>query len=66
MDNPLLPVAGYVKLTDDLWEYVRHLVLPALSLGLVVIALIARMTRASVLEVLERGLCANRAGEGSD
>ena len=53
MDNPLLPVAGYVKLTDDLWEYVRHLVLPALSLGLVVIALIARMTRASVLEVLK-------------
>ena len=53
MDNPLLPVAGYVKLTDDLWEYVRHLVLPSLSLGLVVIALIARMTRASVLEVLK-------------
>ena len=53
LDNPILPVAGYVKATDGLGEYVRHLVLPAISLGLVVIALIARMTRASVLEVLK-------------
>ncbi len=53
LDNPILPVAGYVKIGDDLWEYVRHLILPAFSLGLVVIALIARMTRASVLEVLK-------------
>ena len=53
MDDPILPVAGYVKITDDFWDYVRHLILPSLSLGLVVIALIARMTRASVLEVLK-------------
>ena len=53
LDDPILPVAGYVKMTDDFWEYIRHLVLPSLSLGLVVIALIARMTRASVLEVLK-------------
>lgn len=53
LDNPILPVAGYAKATDGLVEYARHLVLPAISLGLVVIALIARMTRASVLEVLK-------------
>lgn len=53
MDDPILPVAGYVKITDDFWGYIRHLILPSLSLGLVVIALIARMTRASVLEVLK-------------
>lgn len=53
MDDPILPVAGYVKITDDFGGYVRHLILPSLSLGLVVIALIARMTRASVLEVLK-------------
>ena len=53
LDDPILPVAGYVKITDDFGEYVRHLILPSLSLGLVVIALIARMTRASVLEVLK-------------
>ena len=53
LDNPILPVAGYTRLGDDFLEYLRHLALPALSLGLVVIALIARMTRASVLEVLK-------------
>lgn len=53
LENPILPVAGYSRISDGLGEYVRHLILPAASLGLVVIALIARMTRASVLEVLK-------------
>ena len=53
LDNPILPVAGYTRIDDSFVEYLRHLALPALSLGLVVIALIARMTRASVLEVLK-------------
>ncbi len=53
LDNPILPVAGYSRISDGLGEYIRHLILPAASLGLVVIALIARMTRASVLEVLK-------------
>jgi peptide/nickel transport system permease protein len=35
-----------------LGEYIRHLVLPGLSLGLIYSAMIARMTRASMLEVL--------------
>ena len=53
LDNPILPVAGYARIDDGLLDYLRHLALPALSLGLVVIALVARMTRASVLEVLK-------------
>ena len=53
LDEPILPVAGYARIDDGLVEYLRHLALPAFSLGLVVIALVARMTRASVLEVLK-------------
>ncbi len=53
LDNPILPVAGYSRIDDGLLDYLRHLALPAFSLGLVVIALVARMTRASVLEVLK-------------
>ena len=53
LDNPILPVAGYTRIDDGLLDYLRHLALPAFSLGLVVIALVARMTRASVLEVLK-------------
>jgi peptide/nickel transport system permease protein len=53
LDFPLLPVAGYSPLEEGAVEYARHLVLPAITLGLVLIALIARMTRASMLEILK-------------
>ena len=52
LDFPLLPVAGYSPLGEGLGQYARHLILPAITLGLVLIALIARMTRASMLEIL--------------
>ena len=51
-DDPILPVARYVRFFDDPWEFVRHLILPAFCLGLISIAAVTRMTRASVLEVL--------------
>ena len=47
-----LPVQGYRPIREGLWEWARHLVLPSAALGTVYIALIARMTRASVLDVL--------------
>lgn len=46
------PVQGYQPLSAGLSGYLHRLVLPALTLSVVYIALIARMTRASVLEVL--------------
>jgi peptide/nickel transport system permease protein len=50
----LLPVQGYTPLAEGFWPFARHLVLPTLSLGLIYVALIARMTRASVIEVLNQ------------
>jgi peptide/nickel transport system permease protein len=47
-----LPVQGYVPLTSGLPAMLRHLTLPALTLSVVYMALIARMTRASMLGVL--------------
>lgn len=46
------PVAGYKPLDDGLLAHLEYLILPALSLGAIQAALIARMTRASMLEVL--------------
>ncbi len=46
------PVQGYQPLSGGLSGYLHRLVLPATTLSVVYIALIARMTRASVLEVL--------------
>lgn len=47
-----LPVQGYASLAQGFWPWFSHLLLPALALGLAYLALIARITRASVLEVL--------------
>jgi peptide/nickel transport system permease protein len=48
----LLPIQGYRPMADGLWPFLRHLILPSFALGLSFMALIARITRASVLEVL--------------
>ena len=49
-----LPVQGYTPFKSGLWPWLRNLILPALALGCVYIALIARITRASMLEVLQQ------------
>lgn len=47
-----LPVAGFKPLSSGLWEHLKFLIMPAISLGAIQAALIARMTRTSMLEVL--------------
>lgn len=47
-----LPVAGYRPIGDGLFEHIKYLVLPSIALGSMHAALIARMTRSSLLEVL--------------
>ncbi|MFM9982033.1 MAG: ABC transporter permease [Burkholderiales bacterium] len=49
-----LPVQGYRNFSEGAWEWLRHLVLPSIALGTVYIALIARITRASMLDVLSQ------------
>lgn len=50
----LLPPAGYVPFTEAPLENLRHMILPAVSLGLVLSAAITRIVRSSMLEVLGR------------
>jgi peptide/nickel transport system permease protein len=47
-----LPVQGYRPISEGFWEWLRHLILPSTALGTVYMALIARITRASMLDVL--------------
>jgi peptide/nickel transport system permease protein len=49
-----LPVQGYTPIDQGIWPWLSNLILPALSVSLVYIALITRITRASVLEVLSQ------------
>ncbi len=48
----LFPVQGYRSLAAGLWPFLYRLILPGITLAVIYIALIARITRASVLEVL--------------
>jgi peptide/nickel transport system permease protein len=49
-----LPVQGYTPLSEGVWPWLENLILPAIALGCVYIALIARITRATMLEVLQQ------------
>ncbi len=47
-----LPVAGYQPLSVGIWENLRYMILPAVTLGLAQAALLARLTRSTMLETL--------------
>src|SRR5438552_6863280 len=59
-----LPVQGYRKLGDGFWEWARQLILPSLALGPVYVALIARVARASMLDVVSRAYICTAGGQG--
>src|SRR5439155_7579311 len=48
----VLPVQGYVSITGGFWPFLSHIILPSAALGMIYAALIARITRASMLDVL--------------
>lgn len=58
------PVSGYVGLDQGLLEHLRYLFVPALSLGIVQVAYITRMTRSSLLEVLYKNFIRTARAKG--
>ena len=52
ISTDLLPVQGFVSIRDGFVPFLSHIVMPSLALGMVYTALIARITRASMLDVL--------------
>jgi peptide/nickel transport system permease protein len=48
----VLPAVGYVSLTDSVWGNLQHMILPAVTLGLARAALLTRLIRASMMEVI--------------
>lgn len=47
-----LPVQGYQRIEEGLVPFIRHLILPSVTLSVIYVALIARVTRAAVAEAL--------------
>ena len=48
-----LPVQGYQRIGDGFGGFLQRLLMPSLTLSVIYVALIARMTRASVIDVLD-------------
>jgi peptide/nickel transport system permease protein len=59
-----LPAAGYQPLSSGLFNHLKYLIMPAVSLGIMQGALIARMTRASLLEVLNENYIRTAEAKG--
>lgn len=59
-----LPVAGFRPLSEGLLIHLQYLILPAISLGAIQAALIARMTRSSMLEVLNMNYIKSARAKG--
>jgi peptide/nickel transport system permease protein len=60
----ILPVQGFVSLSEDPVDFARHLVLPTVALGLVYTALLARITRATMLETLNEDFIRTARAKG--
>jgi peptide/nickel transport system permease protein len=60
-----LPVQGYKPLADGLWDSLRSLILPSVSLASLFCALVARVTRATMLEVLNEDYIRTARAKGA-
>lgn len=59
-----LPVAGYAPLQSGLWSHLQYLIMPGIALGAIQAALIARITRSSMLEVLNNSYIKSARAKG--
>jgi peptide/nickel transport system permease protein len=48
----ILPAVGYVPLSESVWDNLKHMLLPSVTLGLARAALLTRLVRASMMEVI--------------
>jgi len=60
-----LPVQGYTPFSNGFFPWIENLILPAIALGGVYIALIARITRATMLEVLSQDYIRTARAKGA-
>ncbi len=58
------PALGYVPLGEGFWPWLRHLLLPAFTTGTAFAAVIARMTRSTMLEVLDEAYISTARSKG--
>jgi peptide/nickel transport system permease protein len=60
----LLPIVGYEPITRGVWKAIPFLILPSLALGTYLAALLTRLTRSSMLEVLNQDYVRSARAKG--
>ena len=60
----LVPAGGFPGWSAGVWPALKALILPAVALALPQAAILARVTRSALIEVLERGLYPHRPRQG--
>lgn len=66
LELEILPVQGYRSISEGIGPFLAHMVLPSAALGLSFVALIARITRASMLDVLSQDYIRTARAKGLD
>lgn len=61
----LFPVQGYKPLADGFWQCIHGIFLPSLALSFLFVGLIARVTRATMLEVLSEDYIRTARAKGA-
>ena len=61
----LLPMMGWVSIFDNFRQGIQYLILPAFSLAFILAAIVARMTRSSMLEVLREDFIVTALAKGA-
>jgi peptide/nickel transport system permease protein len=59
-----LPIQGWVSPFDDLWDCCKHAVMPVILLAIPGIAVLARQTRSSMLEVIHQDYIRTAVSKG--
>lgn len=59
-----LPVLGFVPITQDFLQHIKHIILPVICIGFPQVGFIARMTRSSMLEVIRQNYMVTAKAKG--
>lgn len=59
-----LPISGYVPIFQDFWVSLAHLIMPTISLGLIYTALLSRLVRSDLLDILSENYIRTARSKG--
>jgi len=59
-----LPISGYIPIFQDFWVSLAHLIMPTISLGLIYTALLSRLVRSDLLDILSENYIRTARSKG--